>query len=212
MIFRRALVQFRKWANEDFKKNLLKFGSLFLVAVAAGILVDIFLPFGAWWNVLRSAILAPTALFGFISFYMIAVILSQRQVAGNPNWVTYRARWSPTWRRRIGIILGAVLFVMVYAVGFQPGYTLISSFIVMSFAAIFAFVRMTQKEIDRAELGAPDPRDHIARKAVSERQAALAAKQQQRTREAKLKRTRLVKGRRAAEELEEEFAREDNKS
>lgn len=205
---RQFLVNIRSWYYNDTKRALTILFVILGVSTAAGILLDYLFDYAGWWNVLRSLMLIPTAGALFVLGYMLALYLGQWQTRRDPDWVPFRARFSPKRRTQIAVILGAVLLVVVYALGAQPGYTFLSSAVIASLIGVLTFVRRTEKEINRIQLGIPDPRDYDYDEAVRKRQAARDEKLKARENARKVKRERALKGRKAADALEEELLEE----
>src|SRR5699024_1252497 len=205
MLLRRGLVTIRKWYNKDFKYALKVALLVLFASIAVGLAADFFLPFNGWWNALRSVILLPTAAAGFVVSYLLSLKMHYNQMTNDPDWVPYRARFSPLWRRRIALIIGAILLVLIYALGFQPGYTALASSIVVVGLSLIAFVRRTQKEILREELTVPDPRDTRFNNRVKEVTKEREAAAEERRKKAKLRRERIVRGKKYADKMEEEF-------
>lgn len=159
MLFRKFLVRIRKEYNTE-KKRLFIYSSIALIVSALlGVLVDAFLPFEGGWNILRSAVLVPTSVSIFILGYAISLDMHYKKIRDNPDWIPFRSRMSPTWRRRISAIVAAFAFIFVYANGYRIGYTFVSSLFVAAVIAIFAFMRTTREEANREEFDIPDVRD-----------------------------------------------------
>lgn len=190
MLFRKALVRIRKEYHSD-KKRLFIYSALALALVAAiGATVDALLPFNGIWNILRSAILAPTAAIMFVLGYAISLHMHYNRIQTDPEWVPYRLRLSPTWRRRISAIVAAFAFVFVYANGYRIGYTFVSSIFVAVVIALFAFMRTTRDEARREEFDIPDTRDT---RYESHRQRIAAERlEAQRAREKKKKEKKII--------------------
>jgi hypothetical protein len=176
MFFRKFLVWCRRQYNLNRKNTLIKLISAFVFFAASSIVVDIYLPFGSIWMYLRTLLLIPISVSIFIIFYFLSLYLHDRKVSTDENWVPYRMRFSPSWRRRISAIVGALIFVFIYATGFRPGYTLVSSILASIVIALFAFMRTTKSEATREELNIPDLRDikYNERKAELEAERAEA--------------------------------------
>lgn len=159
MLFRKALVRIRREYHSD-KKRLFLYSALALALISAiGAAVDAFVPFSGLWNVLRSFILAPTAVAMFVLGYAISLHMHYTRAKADPEWIPYRLRLSPMWRRRISAIIAAFAFVFVYANGYRIGYTFVSSIFVAVVIALFAFMRTTRDEARREEFDIPDTRD-----------------------------------------------------
>lgn len=154
------------------------FGTVAVLAII-GILLDNFLPFTLWWNVLRALVSIPLAGAIFILGYAQAISSHAKKVEENPEWISYRHRYSPSWRRRISAIIGAILVVIAYASTNTPFYTMITAGILATALALFAFMRLTRKEKIDEEYGLPDSRevDYQRRfKELQEERAKVEAK------------------------------------
>lgn len=159
MFFRKALVRIRREYNTN-PRNLFLYSLIaVLIFSGLGVVADIFLPFEMWGNLVRSLILIPTSAAMFILSYAVSLFLHYGRTRGNPEWIPYRSRFSPSWRRRIALVIAAFLAVAMYANDFRVGYTAISAVIVTIAIALFAFIRTTKEEANREELGLPDSRD-----------------------------------------------------
>ena len=159
MLFRKALLTLRRLYRTN-TKNYFAYSISFTVLMAAiTTAVDALVPFEGAWNILRSVLLVPTAVALFATAYGIGLYLHFRKTATDDEWVPFRARFSPAWRTRIALIVGAVLLVLIYALGQQPGYTLVSSVFGAIIIALFAFLRRTRDEAAREEYNIPDIRD-----------------------------------------------------
>jgi glucan phosphoethanolaminetransferase (alkaline phosphatase superfamily) len=214
LLFRRLLVAIR---NE----YLYQRKRLFVVSAVASVLLgalsvglDFLLPWQSWGMVLRTLLLIPTAASIFVLGYA-AVIGYCFFKAQDETWVSLRSRYSPTWRQRISMVIGALLFVMIYAITMKPGYTLTSSIIVAIVIGLFVFMRKTSLEINREELGIPDARDAALNTHLRRRSAEVRAPKEvkQRTKEEEKTQARIDKARAKLAKAEAELeAPEDAKN
>lgn len=156
--FRKFLTFLRKGYNTRGRKYFYLWGGILLGALAASVAVDVLVPFGAWWNLIRTAVLVPLALSIFAVGYAVSLGL-HRMRSADPNWRPYRTRFSPLWRMRISAIVAALGLVLVYASGESPVFTLFSSVLLATGLALLAFMRRTSQEMKRESLGIPDARD-----------------------------------------------------
>lgn len=159
MIFRKALVRIRREYNTNRNKLFLFSGVATFLAIVIGALLDLLLPFESWSNIIRSIVLIPSAASIFVLGYSVSLLLHYRKTRLDPEWTPYRMRMSPVWRNRVSIIIGAFMFVLIYANGFSVGYTFISSCFVAIGIGLFAFIRPTQAEQSRSKFDIPDSRD-----------------------------------------------------
>lgn len=158
MLFRKFLIRIRKEYNTNRRKLFLYSTIISAVCLGLTFIVDFFLPFSGIGTIIRSILLIPTSAALFILVYALSLILHYSKME-DPEWVPFRSRFSPTWRRRISMIVAAILFVIMYANGTGIGYTALSSFIVMIVIALFAFMRLTKEEEEREKYDLPDARD-----------------------------------------------------
>jgi len=156
--FRKFLTFLRKGQNTRGMGYFYSWGGLLLASVIAAVLVDLFVPFGAWWNLIRTAVLVPLSVSMFAVAYGIGLIL-HRMRSTDPSWRPYRTRFSPLWRLRISAIVAALGLVLVYGSSESPVFTIFSSFLLAVGLGLLAFIRKTSQEIKRENLGIPDARD-----------------------------------------------------
>lgn len=159
IFFRKFLVRIRKEYNTQRRRLFILSGISTVVFILIGCVLDWILPFSGLFNVVRSIVLIPTAISMFVLMYSISLVFHYAREAANKDWVPYRLRFSPTWRRRISAVVGAVMIVLVYANGFRIGYTAVSSLFVAVALALLTFMRTTNDENTREKLNLPDSRD-----------------------------------------------------
>ncbi len=156
--FRKFLTFLRKGLNTRGRKYFYLWGAVLGVALLASVLVDVFVPFGAWWNLIRTVVLVPLSVSIFAVGYGIGLIL-HRMRSTDPSWRPYRTRFSPLWRMRISAIVAALGFVVLYATRESAVFTLFSSALLALGLTLLAFMRRTSQELKREDLGIPDARD-----------------------------------------------------
>lgn len=159
LFFRKFLVRIKREYNTNSKRLFLYSILSSLLFVGIGLLVDAFVPFNSWGNLIRTLILIPTSLSLFILGYGISLYQHYKKIDTDPYWVPFRARLSPTWRRRAALIVAAVLLVGIYANSQTIGYTPVSSLFASIGIAMVAFIRTTKEESRREEFDIPDERD-----------------------------------------------------
>ena len=165
---RKALIWIKRQTNTNPKNLYLTYGAVFLILAIGSLFIDYFLAFDGIFMILRALLLIPISASLFIIGYSISYRMHKNKVDSDPDWVSFRERFSPAWRQRIAIILGAVLIVIAYASQQRVGYTLIASTLIAIALGLIAFIRKTTKEKKRAELGIPDTRDIEYKKLVTE--------------------------------------------
>lgn len=158
--FRQLLVEIKRRKNASDKRFFYLTLAVFLVSVAGSLFTDALLPFEGWWMPFRSAILIVISASGFILAYALTLAGGGFMAARNDDWVPLRQKLSPKWRRYISLIVAAFLVVLMYALKFQIGYTLIASAIIIAVIGLFAFMRLTTDEQRREDYDLPDPRDY----------------------------------------------------
>lgn len=158
-MLRNLLIRVRKEYNTRLRWLLQLALGVLLLSALAGFALDFFTPFTGWWNLLRSFVLIPLAASVWVLGYCLTIYLHRRQTALDPTWVPFRFRFSQKWRRNISLILGALIFVLIYGTGFSKAYTFISSCFVALIFSLFVFMRATRDERTREKLGVPDTRD-----------------------------------------------------
>lgn len=159
-------ISFRKfllWIKNQNKNNAKQFfgivSAVFVISTFFAYFVDYSTPFFGLWMFVRAFILIPLSITMFLLLYSLALFLHKKMRERNPAWPTFRERFSPSWRNRISIIVGAFLLLVIYTSQEQVGYTFVSSLIMAIVIALFAFMRKTKEEKVRADLGIPDERD-----------------------------------------------------
>ncbi len=159
MPFRKALI----WIRNQYYSNR---GQLILLSTAGviltgalGFLADFMLPWDQWAILVRAVIAIPASISLFVLGYAGTLAYVNYRSSTVENYRTWRVRLSPTMRQRVSAVIGAVLFVLMFAVTMQPGYTFVSSIIIALVVGLFAFMRRTSTEISRDDIGLPDARD-----------------------------------------------------
>ena len=150
-------------------KNLTIYLSIALVAsIGLSVLFDFLVPFSSWGNVARAIVVLADSVIFFSAGYLANFFFYMSQRAVNPDYVDLKERFSPSWRNRIAIILGAVLFTMMLTVNQGLAYTIVSSIIVASVVGIVVFISRTEEEREREFYGVPDKRDDAYRDALED--------------------------------------------
>lgn len=130
-----------------------------VILLTISVLVDTFLPFTTWFNIIRALIIGVFGIAVFSVGYLISFFLSQAKRNVDDNYVLVKDRFSPTWRRRISIIVGAGLFGIIYSTDKNLVYTFVNSLVIATVIAIIVFLSMSEEEQDREYYGVPDARD-----------------------------------------------------
>ena len=130
-----------------------------VILLTMSVLVDTFFPFTTWYNIIRALIIGVFGIVVFSVGYLTSFFLSQAKRNINDDYVLIKDRFSPTWRRRISIIVGAGLFGIVYSTDKNSVYTFVNSLVIATIIAIVIFLTMSEEEQDREYYGVPDARD-----------------------------------------------------
>lgn len=170
--FRKFLVRIQKEYHQNPRRLYLYSSIIVFGLVVISVLIDSFVPFGGWFTIIRSVLLVPLSISIFILGYSVAIFLHYSQMNQNPNWQAYRLRMSVRWRRRLAIVIGALLLVLVYGAGYSIFYTVFSSVFVACIIALCAFIRTTREERNLEEFNLPDSRDIKQDALIKKRQEA----------------------------------------
>lgn len=187
MSLRSFLIFIRKQRAKNVDRLFLFSFGVILLSIILAVLVDIFLPFNnLWFNFLRAFITIPIAVSVFVTGYTFSLTRYEVLKSNNDDWVPYRLRFSPSWRRKISAVIASFLILIIYALNQSQNvfYTSFSGVVFAVVIALFAFMRLTRKEEHREELGIPDARDiqyrkkskELARKRELEEEEALKKK------------------------------------
>ncbi len=176
MPFRRALIWIRNQYLTKPKDLFLYAGVASLVMAGLSFLADFFLPWDQWAVFIRALIALPEAAAFFVLGYGATLWYVEYKERTKENYSTWRSKLSPTMRQRASAIAGAVLFVVMFAVTQQPGYTFVAGIIVAIVIGLFAFMRRTSQELARDSIGLPDARDASLNSHIQARVRANAAK------------------------------------
>lgn len=159
LVFRKFLIRIKREQSQNPKKLYIISVLASLLGVLIGTLLDLFIPFNSWGNVLRTLTLIPTSASMFIFGYAVSLHLHNKKVEQDSSWMPYRARLSPTWRRRAALVVAAFILLGIYANEQSLGYTPVSCLFAAIAVALVAFIRTTRDEAKREELEIPDARD-----------------------------------------------------
>jgi len=159
MPFRKALIWIRNQYYANRSQLLILSAAGVILTAALGFLADFLLPWDQWAIFVRAIVAIPASLALFILLYSATLAYVTYRSRTVENYRTWRVRLSPTMRQRVSAVIGAVLFVLMFAVTMQPGYTFVSSLIIALIIGLFAFMRRTSTEISRDDIGLPDARD-----------------------------------------------------
>ena len=167
MELRKLLIWLRKNLYKNTNKTYLVAFVVLTLSAGAGILMDYFLPFNVWYNILRVFSAVPTSLALFTVFYGASLNLGDKRMK-DEDWVPLRERFSYSWRVRISLIIGAFLVLIAYGTQKTLVYTLISAFVLTTIVSLLVFSRKTRIEQIQEEYGLPDSRDRAYAKRLEQ--------------------------------------------
>lgn len=196
----------RKSYFSNFKTIAIKTSIALTLFIISGVLIDIFVPFNAWGNTLRAVLVAFGGFVAFTFCYLIGFFLYQVRRNKTDNYTKIKDRFSPTMRRRIAIVVFAILMAAIISTGKTPAYSTINYFIVASIVALVLFVSMSEEEEDREYYGIPDSRDKVYYDTLDRLQTERELKKQ--SRKNKNNKKRSSDNKTEAEEEIEEFMEE----
>lgn len=166
------LEKYTRFLRTQYLRNIKNFTIYLSIALVASIgisvLFDFLVPFSSWGNVARAFVVLVDSIIFFSAGYLANFFFYMSQRAVNPDYVDLKERFSPSWRNRIAIIIGAVLFTMMLTVNQGLAYTIVSSIIVASVVGIVVFISRTEEEREREFYGVPDKRDDAYRDALED--------------------------------------------
>ena len=166
------LEKYTRFLRTQYLRNIKNFTIYLSIALVASIglsvLFDFLVPFSSWGNVARAIVVLVDSVIFFSAGYLANFFFYMSQRAVNPDYVDLKERFSPSWRNRIAIIIGAVLFTMMLTVNQGLAYTIVSSIIVASVVGIVVFISRTEEEREREFYGVPDKRDDAYRDALED--------------------------------------------
>lgn len=159
---RKYILFLRKKDNQDNLKPAFAI-RLLLVALASflvSLLVDNFLPFNYWINMIRGVLACVLGL-SFSSFvYIMSLRESDKRKSRDRYYLPVRRRFSYRQRVNLSIVLGIVLLILSFLGSKQDGiYTLKSSLIISSIFLLLTFVRRHRNEFIKDIYEIPDIRD-----------------------------------------------------
>lgn len=169
-MLREVLIRIRKEFNTNTNRFFVITGATFAVSLIVSFLLDALTPFSGVAMVARSMLLIPLGGSIFALGYVVSLLLHRARVREDDTWIPFRLRFSPSWRRRISLIVGAFLVVVMYSSGFRIGYTLTAGTVVAIVIALFAFMRTTREEAARESMNIPDSRDIRYKRQMKERE------------------------------------------
>lgn len=177
-----SLTKIRKQYNQNPIKLIQVTLASFAVTTLGGILMDMFLPYYGWGNIVRSLWLVPASGTMFVIMYAISLFLHNSKVRGDQKWVPYRFRYSQKTRIEYSVIFIVLVGVSLYATGFRVGFTFVSSFIGACMIACVVFCRSTRNEHYDQSNDLKDVRDIAVQERIKkneeQRQKALEEKKE----------------------------------
>lgn len=160
--FRRYLVFIRK---QDNKTNLRPAfaGRLLIISIISiiiGVLLDIFMPFNFFLNMIRG-IIANVAGWSVASYvYLMAVRVRRHKIKLDKYYQPLRKRFSYTQRINISIMMGVFISIFILLSGNpSPIYTLKAAIFILIIILLVIFSRRDRSEFLKNIYNIPDVRD-----------------------------------------------------
>ena len=161
MPFRNFLVWVQKSYASGKRNFFLSSGLAAVVSLGLALMADLLLPWDQWAIFVRALVAIPGAVSVFVFSYGFTLYQASLRRKRNNEYETWRAKLSPRMRTQASAVVGAVLFVVMFSVTMQPGYTIIAALVVAAITGLFAFMRKTSLELNRERIGLPDSRDTV---------------------------------------------------
>lgn len=159
---RKYILFLRKKDNQDNLKPTFAV-RLLLVALASflvSLLVDNFLPFNYWINMIRGVLACVLGLSLSSFVYIMSLRESDKRKSKDRYYLPVRMRFSYRQRVNLSIVLGVILLILSFLGSKQDGiYTLKSSLIISSIFLLLTFVRRHRNEFIKDIYEIPDIRD-----------------------------------------------------
>lgn len=186
MPFRKGLIWIKRQHTNNKTRLFLVSGLAALVLGLVGVVIDIFLPWNQVAIFLRALFALPLGVALFVFVYSIVISrveFRKENLEPGEEYLTLRERLSPSMRVRLSFIIGAVLFVLMFAVTESPAYTFMAASIMASVLGIFTFTRKTSQELRREAIGLPDSRDALYEAHMRERARSVTQTKRSKERE-----------------------------
>lgn len=171
MVYIRKLLFFIRKTNSKLneKQKILSFIGWILL-IGLGVVIDLFVPFNYFTNILRSGIALAISLYTFSLVYILT--LNRIEKLSNTEAISYvplKERFSYKQRVNISVVLwGALLIFALLGSKENPFFTAYSSLIITFAFGILTFVRSTRDETQSTGIGFEDPRDILFEKMKQE--------------------------------------------
>lgn len=169
-MIRKLLLMIRKTsAKLDKKKTIIAIAGTIALWIV-GVILDIFMPFGFWFNMIRAFICVSTALVSFSALYLYAIYREQQKQINNISYKPIRSRFTYKERVNLSILMWAVLFIiLLFTATPMPAYTFLNSWVIVGILAILTFTRATKAEFIRGHYGLDDVRDFENEQAIEDK-------------------------------------------
>ena len=156
--------RFRRKVHESFTSSIVTLLLLVAGFSVVAVLLDVFMPQGKWWNVIRFLAAAPIAYGVFGVVYMVSVVYTIGAKHKNSDYLPVRERISHRTRWQIAIPVMAVLFVAAAGDVLSGGwaYTCFAGWLMAGYGFVTMFLRKTLKERALEEKGLVDVRDMVS--------------------------------------------------
>lgn len=187
---RKQLIKIKKIYHTDMKNTIIKMLIVFIMSSIIGVMIDIFLPFNGLFNILRTVLLIPIAISGFVLFYIVSLKIHDDRVKNEPGWVSYRNKIPLMQRYQISAVASVTLLCVILVNGQTVGYTFLSAMFLILLLAIGAFIRKTKEENHRARFGILGKAEIEYRKQLEAHEDALTIAKKNKLERKELKKNR----------------------
>lgn len=159
---RKFLIFLRKQDNQDNLKPafIVRLLIITVVGIIVGILIDTFLPFNFFLNMIRGVI-ANTVGFASSSYlYLISLRFKRNKLIEDKYYQSIRKRFSYRQRVNISIVIGTIVAIFtLLGTKHNPAYTFRASLTIMSAIVLLMFTRRGRNEFLKDIYEIPDTRD-----------------------------------------------------
>ena len=162
---RKLLTEIRKRNAHLTKRNRVLSVIAWVAVCICSVLVDLFLPFNYFTNILRAALALAIGFYLFAMVYLIIIRRNEKKRSESDELLdeeSFRDRFSYSQRVNISVILWGV-FILLALMGAKPNptFTIFSGLLIFYSLGILSFVRSTRDETQNASIGFRDPRDVV---------------------------------------------------
>lgn len=138
-----------------------------ILGIISGVLIDRFVPYNFWYNMIRAIVASAVA---FSIFSLSYISLTTNRIVNKIETPTLRESFSQKQRINLSLI-GAGILIFGYIFLVKPGnwiFTFYSMLMILYGITAAAFIRYTRNEFLQAAAGIEDERDIKSQAAIEE--------------------------------------------